>query len=226
MAFADFATKVPARTKTPRHLAVVPTEASGSLVPSLVEASEEYADLTRKFEDLGRDYQAAVEDERRIAGELARASQPKDQTGAMLADILNGKLPRSRRNADELRAEHVAARERIEDLDRAKRLLSQYMVERRSEVSVEICRSLEQQYKARVRAVATALLQAHEAQIALDSLASELTARDVAWVGALEPMAPVMLGHPQDNGGPLAHWLRRAENAGYIAADEVPVELR
>jgi hypothetical protein len=224
MSLANLATR---RNSKPQF-AIVPGDAPGSLVPNLADTSEEYADLLRRSEDLGREHQAAQADERRIARELTNAARQDEaeRSRSILSDVLAGKLPRSRTNADALRAQHVEARQKIEDLDRAKRLLSEHTAQRRSEISAGICRQLAPEYKARVHAVATALLKAHQAQLDLDALTNELNAKDVAWVGALEPMSPTLLGAPYDNGSPLAFWLKRAAEAGYLEADQIPAGLR
>jgi hypothetical protein len=202
--------------------------AAVKVVPSLATVSPEYAARLKRSEELGREHSAAVAEERRLASELASAARANEDEVAKsgLAAVLEGRIPRFRVNEDDLRAQHTEARHRIEDIVRSQRLLDQDISKKRAEASAIVCSQVQPEYKARVRALHAALLQARQAQLSLDDLTHVLNGADVAWVGTLEPLAATMLGHPNDNGSALAHWLRRARDAGYISADEIPEGLR
>ncbi|TIL23671.1 MAG: hypothetical protein E5Y88_22360 [Mesorhizobium sp.] len=96
----------------------------------------------------------------------------------------------------------------------------------RHEASKVICASVREDYLARVRKLADALIAAHEANVALFEITTALDAADVSWPGLLPP-APAnrMLGAAYDRQNRVATWLKDAASDGLIDKAIIPAGL-
>lgn len=75
----------------------------------------------------------------------------------------------------------------------------------KGEVSVEVCRGLLPAYRARVDALAKALLACHAAHAAVDELTGELDRAGVQWTGQLRPV-PIKFLRQIDRNDALPAW--------------------
>ncbi|PTE08214.1 hypothetical protein [Mesorhizobium helmanticense] len=96
----------------------------------------------------------------------------------------------------------------------------------RHAASKVICEGAKDDYLARVRKLADALIAAHEANASLCEITTALDSADVAWTGLLPP-APAnrMLGAAYDRQNRVAVWLKDAAADGLIDKKSIPQGL-
>jgi len=109
------------------------------------------------------------------------------------------------------------------DLRAAIEIATQRLATARHAASKTICEEVRKEYATRVKAVADALVAAHQAHAELLELTEELNDRDIAWTGSLPPMlATAIFGH---NSGRISGWLKDAVVAGFVDKKSIPQEL-
>ncbi|UFW95910.1 hypothetical protein [Rhizobium ruizarguesonis] len=153
---------------------------------------------------------------------LATRPPSAEKTGRVAA-LLGDIAPEEAEVPDGVRSRLKAiAAERV-DLRAAIEIAQQRLSQARFGASRVICDEVRDDYAARVKALADALLAAHSAHNELLSLVSELNAADVVWSGEMAPMqAHGIFGH---EGGKLEIWLHEAAVAGFIAKADIPKGL-
>lgn len=192
-------------------------------VRSLAEADQNYAAAK---ELVGRLRAASAKldtEENDLMHRLATRPPAAEKTGrvaALLGDIAADEAEAP----DGVRARlKTIAAERV-DLRAAIEIAQQRLSQARFGASRAICNEVRDDYAARVKALADALLAAHSAHDELLSLIGELNAADVVWTGEMPPMqAHGLFGH---EGGKLETWLHEAAVAGFIAKVDIPKGLQ
>lgn len=184
------------------------TPAISFAVPSLSDASPEYAALIDKQRELQAE-QAALGKERRELEKRIR-SEPKREYTSRVAEILgeqvdDGNLPRKR-------LAEGTARER--DLETAIEVLRQRLRVARTAASQAVIALAKPEYAKVVGAMAKALRELDDAHRAYTDLVDQFVAEDVAWTG-LGVMTPHFLGSAREPERHVARWLRDAKEAGY-----------
>lgn len=149
---------------------------------------------------------------------------PSAEKTGRVAKLLGDEAPGEDDPPDGIRARLKAiAAERV-DVRAALEIATQRLQAARFGASRVICDEVAPAYGETVKALAAALLAAHDAHEDLLSIIAALNREDVAWTGALAPMqAHAIFGH---NGSRLAGWLREAAGSGFIKSSEIPKELR
>ena len=149
---------------------------------------------------------------------LANRPATPEKTGRVAA-LLGDALPDDEEAPDGVRARlKQIASERV-DLCSAIDIAAQRLATTRFSASKTICAEVESAYTERVKALAAALLAAHQARVELHELIDALNANDIAWTGHLPPM------HADRPMNRIGSWLRDAADAGFIKKSEIPTGL-
>lgn len=179
-------------------------------VPSLAEASPEFAALMQKQADL-HTRQSKLRDERRELERQVHASpQSTVRVSARIAELL-GDEPDS---APMLRKQIADIRGAEGDVEAAIEIVRRRIAEARGAASTEVCKTVKPEYARRVAVVAKALEALAAARADYDDLRNQFEAEDVAWT-SLIPFSLNFLGDPRD--GQVPRFLREATEAGYHA---------
>ncbi|QJX06186.1 MULTISPECIES: hypothetical protein [Rhizobium] len=191
-------------------------------VRSLAEADPTYAAAKELVTRLKASAGKLDAEESELLHRLGHRPAVAEKTGRV-AKLLGDAQPDDDEAPDGVSARLKAiAGERV-DLRAAVNIAHDRLAKARFGASKAICDEVRGEYTARVKALAAALLAAHEEHEALLSLTNELSAQDVAWTGHLLPMqAHGIFGH---EGGKLSIWLHEAALAGFIAKAKIPKEL-
>ncbi|WP_275783106.1 hypothetical protein [Pararhizobium gei] len=200
-----------------------PTPAPAPIVRSLADADPGYAAAKDLVARLRAASSKLDQEESELMHRLANRPAIPEKTGRVAA-LLGDALPDDDEAPDGLRSRLKAiAAERV-DLRAAIDIAQQRLTTARFGASKTICDEVRPVYAARVKAVADALLSAHDAHSELLVLIDELNTNDIAWTGAMAPMhADRILGHRSDR---LAIWLKDAADGGFISKSETPKELQ
>jgi len=179
------------------------------VVPSLAEASPEYAALLQKQAEL-QARQSTLRDQRReVEREIAAQPVATMRVSARVAELLGDELdsaPNLQRRLAEVRsAEH--------DVEEAIEIVRRRLADARGLASVAVCTAVRPEYARRVKAMVAAVTALQAAREDYDALVDELVVNDVQWT-SLVPMHPTFCGDRQD--GHLTRYLRDAKEAGYV----------
>lgn len=185
------------------------TAAEPFRVPSLAEASPEYATLLQKQADL-LSRQSELNTERR-AFEKQIAAMPSDgqRVSSRVAELLGDPTdssPMLRKRSAEIRGELSALEEALEVIRRR-------LTDAKGPASSAICQTVRPEYGRRVAAVAKALEALALARADYDDLKNQFEAEDVAW-SSLIPLSLGFLGDPRD--GQIPRFMREVKEAGYV----------
>jgi len=182
------------------------TDAFG--VPSLAEASPEYAALLQKQAEL-QARQSTLRDQRReVEREIAAQPVTTTRVSARVAELL-GDEPDSAPNLQRRLADVRGAERDVED---AIEIVRRRLADARGMASVAVCTAVRPEYARPVKAMVSAVSALQDARADYDALVDDLVANDVAWT-SLVPMHPTFCGDRHD--GHLTRYLRDAKEAGY-----------
>lgn len=178
-------------------------------IPSLAEASPEFAALLHKQNDL-----YALQS--KLNGELRDMQKQIDATGdrsprvsTRVAELL-GDAPDS---APMLRKQAADIRKELADVEAAIEIVRRRLTEAKGPASVAACQISKPEYGRRVVAVVRALETLAEARADYDDLRNQFEAEDIAWT-ALVPMSLGFLGDRHD--GHLTRAVKEMREAGYV----------
>lgn len=190
----------------------------------------------RSLEDADLFYAAAKELVRKLKSDIAKIDseesellfrlhnrKPGAERTSRVAALLGEEVDEGNAAPDGISARLKAiASERV-DLRAAIDIAQQRLATARHGASKIICQEISGEYTARVQAVATTLIAAHQAHAELLKLTEELNDREIAWTGYLRPMhATAIFG---DDSGRISGWLKDAASAGFLDKKTIPPEL-
>jgi chromosome segregation ATPase len=182
--------------------------ADAFVVPSLADASPDYAALIAKQADL-QARQSALRDQRReVEREIAAQPPATMRVSARVAELL-GDEPDS---APNLQRRLVEVRGAERDVEDAIEIVRRRLADARGMASVAVCAAVKPEYARRVKAMVAAVTALQAAREDYDALVDELLANDVAWTSLVQ-MHPTFCGDRHD--GHLTRYLRDAREAGY-----------
>lgn len=179
-------------------------------VPTLADASPEYAALLQKQSDLYA-LQSKLNDERRElekAIDKAGASATGSNVSTRVAELL-GEAPDS---APMLRKQAADIRAKLADVEVAIEIVFRRLTEAKGPASVAACQISKPEYGRRVVAVVKALEAVAVARADYDDLRNQFEAEDIAWT-SLVPMSLGFLGDRHD--GHLTRAVKEMREAGY-----------
>ena len=183
--------------------------ADAFVVPSLSEASPDYAALVQKQAEL-QARQSTLRDQRReVEREIAAQPPASLRVSARVAELLGDEAdstPNLQRRLAEVRGAE-------RDVEEAVEIVRRRLADARGAASVAVCTAVRPEYTRRVKAMVAAVTALQAARENYDALVDELVVNDVAWT-SLVPMHPTFCGDRHD--GHLARYLRDANEAGYV----------
>lgn len=182
--------------------------ADAFVVPSLADASPEYAALVKKQAEL-QTRQSSLRDQRReVEREIAAQPPVTIRVSARVAELLGDEQD----SAPNLQRRLAEVRSAERDVEEAIEILRRRLADARGTASVAVCAAVKPEYARRVKAMVAAAAALQDARADYDALVDELVVNDVAWT-SLKPMQPTFCGDCQD--GHLTRYLRDAKEAGY-----------
>jgi hypothetical protein len=195
-------------------------------VPSLHDASPAYADakaLTQRLVDKV----SALEREDDVLRERVNAQTPKERAlNSRVSELLGDEVDEGNPEIDGIHARLKQNAAERRDLRTAIDVAKDRMSRARFDASRTICADAEPEYRARVRALADALLAAHKAHADVVGVTAALDAADVARPALFDAgRALAMLGLPRDPNSRLSYWFRETAQAGLIDPAIVPKEF-
>jgi hypothetical protein len=191
-------------------------------IPSLGEASPEYAALVARKEGL---FAQKGTTEREIARvvEVLR-TLPRALHQAKIAEMVGDQVPQSEsphpsiERLNELK-QHLRA------IDQAILVIDSRLSTARTKASTVICDRVKDEHRRRVRDVCFRLINLREAMLSYSQMTEELTDKDVSWA-SLSPSQLFVLGHPLDSQSSAARYLREMVRTGFLDQKEVPDLIR
>jgi chromosome segregation ATPase len=179
------------------------------VVPSLSEASPDYAALVQKQADLYA-LQSKLNGERRdIQKQIDAAGDRGPRVSASVAELLGDEadsLPMLQKQAGDIR-------NKLADVEAALEIVRRRLTDAKGPASTAVCQIVKPEYGKRVAAVAKALEVLAVARAEYDDLRNQFESEDVAWT-SLIPFSLNFLGDPRD--GQIPRFLREAREAGYV----------
>ena len=155
----------------------------------------------------------------------SRAAKPHSAVNAKVAEMLGDTIDEADPLTEGIRARLTEINAIRRDTRAALAIATERLQRARHEASKVICASVRDEYLARVRKLADALIASHEANVHLAELTSALEAGDVVWTGLLPPAPARMLGAAYDRSNRVAIWLREAAKDGLIDKSLIPSEM-
>jgi hypothetical protein len=177
-------------------------------VPSLAEASTDYAALVAKRSEL-QTRQLELSRERRTL-EKAIAADTSRETPTRVAELL-GDRPGSK-SLNRKRVAEIASV--VSDIETAVSVVDQRIRDAKGAASQLVCAAARPEYARRVKAMVDAAKLLDAAHKHYDDLRFAFEAEDVSW-GSLIPMTPAFLGSSMEPDRRLARFVRDAVAAGY-----------
>lgn len=171
--------------------------ADAFVVPSLSDASPDYARQLAKLQELN-DQQTELRAEKRRVDEAIRQARsvPGEHISASVAALLGD----GEDSSVALRQELAELRRRGADLETAIEIQQRRIIDAKSPASALVVAASRDEYRRRVAAVAKAAADLHEARMSYLDLRWQFEAQDVSWT-ALGPISIAFLGDHTD--GPL-----------------------
>lgn len=175
-------------------------------VPSLEEASSEYAALVDKRQDLLTQQSALTAERHDLSRKIEEAPAPIMRPGvaALLGETSD--------STTGLRTRLTEVQRTLSDIDAALEVVRQRLAVARTGASRAICLQVKPEYGRRVAAMCDALKAVAAARADYDDLRDQFEREDVSW-GSLGPMVPNFLGDARD--GHVQRFIREAKEAGY-----------
>jgi hypothetical protein len=155
-----------------------------------------------------------------------RAPNPSNGMTGRVAEMLGETVDESDPLVDGIQARLSEIASVRRDAAAALAIATERQQKARFAASKVICDGVRTEYKTRTKALADALIAAHEANAALAEITNSLEAADVAWVGHLPPAPARMLGAANDRSNKIGVWLREAAAAGLIDKKSIPEGLK
>lgn len=178
-------------------------------IPSLAEASPEYAGLLQKQADL-HTLQSKLNGELRdVQKQIDAAGDKGPRVSARIAELLGDEAD----SAPMLRKQAADIRAQLADVETAIEIVRRRLSDAKGPASTAVCQIVKPEYGKRVAAVAKALEALAGARADYDDLRNQFEAEDVAWT-SLIPLALGFLGDPRD--GQIPRFMREAKEAGYV----------
>ncbi|BBC00200.1 hypothetical protein BE61_56560 [Bradyrhizobium elkanii USDA 61] len=191
------------------------------LVPTLSEASPQYAELAQRKRDLLAQKVTIEADISRTSKALRAPAAPR--INAEVARLIGDEVPSdgsypSRQRLGELQ-------QQLRELNAAIAIIESRLGIERGKTSMLICDQVRDEHRRRARDVCFKLLELREAMLAYTELADALNEREIAW-GSLSPSQLLALGHPLDPQSRTAIYLRSMVSHGFLDTNEVPAKIR
>lgn len=176
-------------------------------VPSLAEASPEYASLVDKRQDLLTQQASLSAERRELLRKIEEAPAPSMRPGvaALLGEASD--------SATALRSRFGEVQRTLQDIESALEVIRQRLAVARTGASKAICAAARPEYGRRVAAICDALQAVAVARAAYDDLRDEFERQDVSWA-SLGPISLGFLGDARD--GHVQRFVREAREAGYV----------
>lgn len=179
-------------------------------VPSLAEASPEYAALLQKQANL-RALQSKLTAERReVQKQLDAVGKAGPKTPARIAELLGDAIDDSTQT---LRKQATDIRAKLADAEAATEIVSRRLTDAKGPASLAACHIAKPEYGRRVAAVVKALEALAEARADYDDLRNQFDVEDIAWT-MLTPLSLGFLGSPRD--GHIPRVVKEMKEAGYV----------
>lgn len=194
-------------------------------IPALRDVSKEVADIEEKIKRMLA--QRAQLDAERLAllresrDPNAPAMRRKSREEALLATMLG--VPTT--GLADLSSDHTRVTEQIEALDSGLRLMQTALDAAKVEASVIVCKQLSGVHASLAREVAICMLAVHRACCEYEAFSFALNGREISW-SQFQPLFPRFIGNPNDNYSQIAWYLRAAVQAGALALEELPENIR
>ncbi len=175
-------------------------------VPSLAEASPDYAALVDKRQELLSQQSALTAERNELVRKIEEAPAPAMRPGvaALLGETSD--------STTALRTRLSEVQRTLSDIDAALEVVRQRLAVARTGASKTICLAARPEYSRRVAAICEALQAVAVARAAYDDLRNEFDLHDVSW-GSLGPLDLRFLGDARD--GQVERFIREARSAGY-----------
>ncbi len=175
-------------------------------VPSLSEASPEYAALVDKRQELLTQQSALTAERNELVRKIEEAPAPTMRPGvaALLGETSD--------STTGLRTRLAEVQRTLSDIEAALEIVRQRLAVARTAASRTICLQVKSEYGRRVAAMCNALKAIAAARADYDDLRDQFEREDVSW-GSLVPMVPNFLGDARD--GHVQRFIREAKEAGY-----------
>ncbi|MGY3082388.1 chromosome segregation ATPase [Bradyrhizobium sp. LM6.10] len=178
-------------------------------IPSLAEASPEFAALLQKQSDLYA-LQSKLNGERRdIQKQLDEAGSAGPMVPVRVAELLGDEAD----SAPMLRKQAADIRARLADVETALEIVRRRLSDAKGPASHAVCQIVKPEYGKRVAAIAKVLEALAAARADYDDLRNQFEAEDIAW-GSLVPLSLGFLGDPRGD-GQIPRFMREAREAGY-----------
>jgi seryl-tRNA synthetase len=178
-------------------------------IPSLAEASPEYAALLQKQADLLARQAELTTERRKLQKQIDAAADKGPRVSARIAELLGDDADSS----PLLRKQAADIRDQLADVEAALEIVRRRLTDAKGPASRAVCQIVKPEYGKRVAAVAKALETLAEARADYDDLRNQFEIEDVAWT-SLIPMSLGFLGEPRD--GHIPRFMRDAKEAGYV----------
>ncbi|OKP81176.1 hypothetical protein BTE77_02365 [Ensifer adhaerens] len=176
-------------------------------VPSLAEASTEYASIVDKQQELQERQSALTAERRELEAKVAAAPVPAYRPA--IATLLGESVEST--SAELARLKEISALDA--DIKAALDILRQRSEGARGKASMVVCDSIKPEYARRVAAICKALEVVHEARAAYTELVDDLERNNISWT-RLGPMQPTFLGSLHD--GHVHRYIAEARGLGYV----------
>lgn len=112
------------------------------------------------------------------------------------------------------------------DLRAAIKVIESKLAYERVAVSRQICERAEPEYRRRVAAICSVLVDLNARMADYTSMVNELQSNDIAFVSYLPPMSVRFVDRANDRNGQIAHYLRQAVENKVIDRSMIPAELK
>jgi hypothetical protein len=193
----------------------------------LRQAEPAYDALAEKCANLRASIGRLDAEESDLLGKLtSRTPKPADGMNSRVAEMLGETVDETDPLVDGIQARLREVNALRHDTRAALAIATERLQRARHEASKVICASVKDEYLARVRKLASALIEAHEANASLFEITTALDVGDVVWTGLLPPApATRMLGAAYDRSNKVAIWLKDAAADGLIDKKSIPEGL-
>jgi hypothetical protein len=198
------------------------TENTEFAVPSLAEASPEYAALVARKEGLF-DQKATTEREIARLGGVLR-TLPRVLQQAKIAELVGDQVPQGESPRPSIERLNEL-KQHLHAIDQAIPVIESRITIERGRASLIICDQVRDEHRRRAREVCLRMLHLREAMLSYSDLAEELNDKDVSWA-RLSPSQPLFCGHPREQQSQLAYYLRTMVKTGFLDQNEVPKAIR
>lgn len=178
-------------------------------IPSLAEASPEFAALVQKRADLHALQSKLNGELRDVQKQIDAAGDKGPRVSPRIAELLGDEAD----SAPMLGKQATDIRAKLADVEIAIEIVGRRLSDAKTPASQAVCQIAKPEYARRVAAVAKALDVLASARADYDDLRNQFEAEDVAWT-SLTPLSLGFLGDSRD--GQIPRFVREAREAGYV----------